>query len=204
MPGPPEHCRNLLPDLGVPRQNAQQFGPQPHEIRRQEDVGDRDAGVRHELAGQFRGQRQALVQPPGNRDRCSRVAKINLLTKCKQPFGARRRCVQPDREPVQPPSRHQEDQLAQRPPWGIQARCVYRKITTRSRRDGAEASGVCGSGCGGRQHSARSRKILSCFQRHRYEASGGVFCPSSASHTSPPPLNFTLAPRNAGRIVAPE
>jgi hypothetical protein len=111
--------------------------------------------------------------------------------------------VQPDREPVQPPSRHQEDQLAQRPPWGIQARCVYRKITTRSRRDGAEASGVCGSGCGGRQHSARSRKILSCFQRHRYEASGGVFCPSSASHTSPPPLNFTVAPRNAGRIVAP-
>jgi hypothetical protein len=108
--------------------------------------------------------------------------------------------VQPDREPVQPPSRHQEDQLAQRPPWGIQARCVYRKITTRSRRDGAEASGVCGSGCGGRQHSARSRKILSCFQRHRYEASGGVFCPSSASHTSPPPLNFTVAPRNAGRI----
>jgi hypothetical protein len=28
--------------------------------------------------------------------------------------------------------------------------------------------------------------------------------PSSASHTSPPPLNFTLAPRNADRIVAPE
>ncbi len=28
--------------------------------------------------------------------------------------------------------------------------------------------------------------------------------PSSASHTSPSPLNFTLAPRNAGRIAAPK
>jgi len=32
-------------------------------------IGDRDAGVRHEFAGQFCGQRQALMQPPGNRRR---------------------------------------------------------------------------------------------------------------------------------------
>ncbi len=49
-------------------------------------------------------------------------------------------------------------------PVRIQAPCVYRKIATRLKRDGAESLGFCGMGCGRRQHSAPPRKILICFR----------------------------------------
>src|SRR5216683_1545503 len=100
---------------------------------------------------------------------------------------------------VQTPFRHQ-GRSAQRPPGGDLRLLRDRKIATRLKRDGAESLGFCGTGCGRRQHSAPTKKILICFQSYKSEASGRIVCPHSASAQAPPPWNFTLAPRNADRI----
>src|SRR5712692_6062906 len=69
--------------------------------------------------------------------------------------------AQPDR-PVQTPSRHQEDRPSVLP-VGILRLLRDRKIATRLKRDGAESLGFCGTGCGRRQHSTPTKKILICF-----------------------------------------
>jgi len=47
--------------------------------------------------------------------------------------------------------------------WGIYDLLRDRKIATGLRRDGAESLGFYGTGCGRRQHSAPTKKILNCF-----------------------------------------
>src|SRR6266851_2545186 len=75
-------------------------------------------------------------------------------------------------EPLQQPSRH-------------------RKIVVRSKRDGRGKLRVCGDGCTRQQHSAPPKEYLLVFQRHRYEARGGVVGPHRRAHQLHP-LEFRL------------
>ena len=63
---------------------------------------------------------------------------------------------------VQTPFRHQEDQPSVLPVGNLRL-LRDRKIATRLKRDGAESLGFCGMGCGRRQHSPPTKKILVCF-----------------------------------------
>jgi hypothetical protein len=81
-------------------------------------------------------------------------------------------------------------------------RCVYRKIATRSRRDGAESLGFAGGAPDRGNTARRLGKYVFIFNHIDMERGGGSS--ASSANTTRPLLNFNLAPRNAGRIVAPE
>src|SRR5712691_4162605 len=59
-------------------------------------------------------------------------------------------------------------------------------------------------GCGDLTDGRHRLRLASFASAEAGEASGEIVCTHSASAPAPPPLNFTLAPRNADRIVAPE
>ncbi len=93
---------------------------------------------------------------------------------------------------------------AQRPPGGDLRLLRDRKIATRLKRMARRASGLVARVADGDNTAHQLREYLFVFRGYRHEASGGIVCTHSASAPAPPPLNFTLAPRNADRIVAPE
>src|SRR6266851_5076301 len=74
---------------------------------------------------------------------------------------------------------HLNDVTTSSPPVRIQAPCVYRKIATRLKRDGA----------GRPQPSDKTEAFRANTAR---KASGGIGLPSSASTPAPPPFKFHL------------
>src|SRR5713101_2631173 len=66
------------------------------------------------------------------------------------------------------------------------------------------ASGFVARVADGDNTAHQLRKYLFVFHDVDMKRVGGIVCTHSASAPAPPPLNFTLAPRNADRIVAPE
>src|SRR6266851_4416719 len=91
------------------------------------------------------------------------------------------------------------------PPVRTQAPCVYRKIATRLKRDGAVVRNPPTkprlSAPTQRSTKEKTYFVFNDIDLKRVE---GSVCPHRRAHQLHPLLNFTLAPRNAGRIVAPE
>ncbi len=110
--------------------------------------------------------------------------------------------AQPDR-PVPTPSWHQEDRPSVLP-VGIYACCVTAKLRRGYGGMGRRASGFVARVADGDNTAHQLRKYLFVFHDIDMKRVGGIVCTHSASAPAPPPLNFTLAPRNADRIVAPE